>query len=177
MFCRIRFGPASRRPESFIYRDGRRGRFHAAGRCGESQRARLRACLHNSRCRTAEQIHLRLLERTQASRIAIGRGAEPTVARYREAYFAALRRYDVARFVRNPYGEIDQIFAVGRQFRPVRRDDQVMGLARCADDPFGYCFARVIVGYDFHFAGFVARIGPHQPVAVLNGQSFFWRRP
>ena len=36
--------------------------------------------LHNSRCRTAEQIHLRLLNERYPSAIAIGRGAEPTAA-------------------------------------------------------------------------------------------------
>ena len=38
-------------------------------------------------------------------------------------------------------------------------------------DPFGYCSARESLNlHDFHFAGFVARIGLPQPVWVLNGR-------
>ena len=66
-----------------------RGRFHALGRYREVDGSGFGSRLNDSSRRAAEQIHLRLVERAQARGIAVGRGAEPTAARYLEMHLAA----------------------------------------------------------------------------------------
>ena len=144
------------------------GRFKPFGGSFDGKHARSLGRTGDGGSSTAEQLHLRILERQQTRRVAVGPGFVCACACHGEFNHLVGIGHRIAVAVEGFDGEVHQLVAVGSYRVAVRSDTERGRLTGGAHGLFCGGIACLIIGHDLDLARLIHHIVPAEAVAVYD---------